>query len=301
VNLDPDVTFLVPTFQRPEYLKRALESIANQTTLPAKTIVGDNGSGIETRQIVDTFIKKIPNLIYFQHPENIGAFNNWVYLARESQTKYSKILWDDDWLENDFLEVAMKLMRESGSDGVLCAAYGHIDNQTQLWYQDVPDFVSDKWDEIFPYIAYRGIPNSPLAGVQLASDVVEALTCFNYSKKAISENLVVGPDMAINVWCLANNRKLAFTRKPLVHMFGDGQNMTNRTSNKILAPLYRDTLLNLQLLNSRELDSRVIELLDQMVSPKITFQRVTRFVKRQLFRLLRKIKTIIIDITGRAS
>ena len=301
MKLDSDVTFLVPTFQRPEYLERALKSIASQTVLPAKTIIGDNGSGIENRHIVDRFMEKIPNLIYSQHPENIGAFNNWVYLARESKTKYSKILWDDDWLENDFLEVTMKLMRQSGSDGVLCAAYGHIENQTQLWYQDVPDFVSDKWDEIFPYIAYRGIPNSPLAGVQLASDVVAALTDFKYSKKAISENLVFGPDMAINVWCLANNRKLAFTRKPLVHMFGDGQNMTNRTSNKISAPLYQDTLLNLHLLNGRNIDSHVTKLLDQMVSRKITSQRATRFVKRQLFRLLRKLKAIIIDITGRAS
>ena len=301
MNLDPDVTFLVPTFQRPEYLKRALTSIASQTILPAKTIIGDNGSGIETRQIVDSFIKKIPNLIYSQHPKNIGAFNNWVYLARESQTKYSKILWDDDWLENDFLEVTMKLMRQSGSDAVLCAAYGHIENQTQLWYQDVPDFVSDKWDEIFPYIAYRGIPNSPLAGVQLASDIVAALTDFTYSKKAISENLVVGPDMAINVWCLANNRKLAFTRKPLVHMFGDGQNMTNRTSNKILAPLYRDTLLNLQLLNGRKIDSRITALLDQMVTPKINSRRVFRFVNRQLAHFLRKLKAFVIDLIRRTS
>jgi glycosyltransferase involved in cell wall biosynthesis len=299
--LDPDVTFLIPTFERPEYLNRALKSVASQTILPVRTIIADNGSGIEAQRIVDSFKDKIPNLSYFQHTENIGAFNNWIFLAKESQTKYSKILWDDDWLENDFLEIMMKLMRQSGSDGVLCAAYGHIENQTQLWYQDVPDFVSNKWDEIFPYVAYRGIPNSPLAGIQLASDIVEALTEFKYSKKAISENLVVGPDMAINVWCLANNRKLAFTTKPLVHMFGDGQNMTNRTSIKILAPLYRETLLNLQLLMDRKIDSRVLALLDQMVSAKLTPQRVSRFAKRYVVRLVRKLKVVILKLTRRGS
>jgi glycosyltransferase involved in cell wall biosynthesis len=293
VKIDPDVSFLVPTFQRPEYLKRALNSIAIQTILPAKTIIGDNGSGTETKIIVDSFMEKIPNLVYYQHEENIGAFNNWIFLAKQSQTRYSKILWDDDWLENNFLEVVMRILRQSESDGVLCGAYGHIENQTQLWYQDVPDFVSDNWEEIFPYVAYRGIPNSPLAGVQLASDIVSALTEFAYSKKAISENLVVGPDLAINVWCLANNRKLAFTREPLVHMFGDGQNMTNRTSNKVLAPLYRDALLNLHLLNGRSLDSRTADLLDQMVSPKINTKRITKFVKRRTIGMLRKVKSII--------
>lgn len=301
MRIDNDVTFLIPTYQRPEYLRRALNSVARQTVLPFETIIADNGVGIEAKKIVDAFQGLIPNLKYIQHGNNIGAFSNWLFLAKESRTKFSKILWDDDWLEVNFLEHLMIIMRDADADGALCGAYGHINDELQIWYQDVENFVSDDWRQIFPYIAYRGLPNSPLAGIQLATDLVEALENFDYPTGAITPNLVVGPDLGINFWCIANGRKLAFVREPLVHMFGDGANMTNRTSNKILFPLYRDTLQALHLYAGGSLDSRAIELLDQMVHRRITIKRLRRFAMKTKGALVRRVARFSSGIIGKDS
>lgn len=301
MRIDNDITFLIPTYQRPEYLRRALDSVARQTVLPFETIIADNGDGDGAKSIVQSFQGLIPNLRYVQHANNIGAFNNWLFLAKESRTKFSKILWDDDWLEVNFLEHLMKILRDTDADGALCGAYGHINDELQVWYQDVQDFVFDDWAQVFPYIAYRALPNSPLAGIQLATDLVDALEKFEYPTGAIMPNLVVGPDLGINFWCIANGRKLAFVQKPLVHMFGDGANMTNRTSNKILFPLYRDTLKALHIYAGGTLDSRAIALLDQMVHRRVTVMRLWRFVKKTKGVLVRKVARFLSWIIGRYS
>jgi hypothetical protein len=93
-----------------------------------------------------------------------------------------------------------------------------------------------------PLITSRALPNSPLAGIQLSSDISSALFEFAYPLDCITDELVVGPDYAINLWALASGRNLRFVSLPLVHMFGDGQNMTNRTSNILLQSLYKETL-----------------------------------------------------------
>jgi glycosyltransferase involved in cell wall biosynthesis len=51
---------IVSTYNKPEYLNKALEALAHQTTKSYEVVVADDGSGEETRRVVERWQKSFP-------------------------------------------------------------------------------------------------------------------------------------------------------------------------------------------------------------------------------------------------
>ena len=54
-NPSPLVSVAMPTFNRPEYLRCALEGVVRQSHSNLEILVGDNGNSSITREIVESF------------------------------------------------------------------------------------------------------------------------------------------------------------------------------------------------------------------------------------------------------
>ena len=91
-----NISVVIPTYNRYEFLKRALESVYAQTHTPEEVIVVDDGSTDNTSQIQKDF----PNIIYL-YQENGGVSS-----ARNVGIKNANFEWiafldsDDEWDEN---------------------------------------------------------------------------------------------------------------------------------------------------------------------------------------------------------
>jgi glycosyltransferase involved in cell wall biosynthesis len=93
------VTICVPTINRPNGLRCALESIAKQSYHAAEVIVSDNAShGYANEAIVAEFFNRIPGLRFVKQPVNIGPYNNFYWLLNQVRTPYFMWLADDDEL-----------------------------------------------------------------------------------------------------------------------------------------------------------------------------------------------------------
>ncbi|WP_298080540.1 glycosyltransferase family 2 protein [uncultured Rikenella sp.] len=57
---DFTVTLLVSTYNKPDYLRQTLLSVARQTVLPDEVVIADDGSTDETRQLIDEIRTLIP-------------------------------------------------------------------------------------------------------------------------------------------------------------------------------------------------------------------------------------------------
>ena len=77
----PLITTIIPTYRRPNLLRRAIKSVLNQTYPHCQVCVCDNTSGDETANVVAKIAKKDPHprVKYHCHPENIGAIKNFKY------------------------------------------------------------------------------------------------------------------------------------------------------------------------------------------------------------------------------
>lgn len=98
------VTVLIPTYKRPEKLKRAVESILTQTYQDFIIVISDNASGDKTENIVSSLKQVDKRIEYYKQPVNIGMNPNFNFLVSKVATPFFCLLTDDDYYLPNFLE-----------------------------------------------------------------------------------------------------------------------------------------------------------------------------------------------------
>lgn len=104
---NPQITTIIPTFRRPQLLRRAVKSILNQTYSHFRICIYDNASGDETRSVAEEFCERDARVQYYCHAENVGGLKNFIYGARRVNTPFFSFLSDDDFLLPKFYETAV--------------------------------------------------------------------------------------------------------------------------------------------------------------------------------------------------
>ena len=97
----PLVSIITPTYNRPEYLKLALESAVQQTYQNIEIIVSDNCSPENPELIVNSF--EDSRIRFSRNQSNLGMFPNTMNAFKKARGKYVASLLDDDLWEKDFL------------------------------------------------------------------------------------------------------------------------------------------------------------------------------------------------------
>jgi hypothetical protein len=89
------------------FLRRAINSVLNQTFRDFRLCVYDNASGDETGAVLEEFRKRDPRVEYYCRPQNIGAFANFVDGANRVETEFFSFLPDDDMMLPTFMADAI--------------------------------------------------------------------------------------------------------------------------------------------------------------------------------------------------
>lgn len=99
-DIFPLVSILIPTYNRPEYLKQALLSAINQSYKNIEIIIGDDSTNNETEILIkEQFINKYENIKYYHNDENLGQFDNDIKLYNIANGEFINYLMDDDLFE----------------------------------------------------------------------------------------------------------------------------------------------------------------------------------------------------------
>ena len=98
----PYFTVGIPTFNRAELLRTALQQLLLQSHADFEIIVADNASPDHTQQVVESF--KDPRVTYVRHSQNIGALKNFLSIVAEARGEFVIIHQDDDFLHREFLK-----------------------------------------------------------------------------------------------------------------------------------------------------------------------------------------------------
>ena len=134
------VSAIIITYKRDvNVLKRAIESIENQTYRNIEIIVvDDNSNNDKYRMNLKKYIKEKNNIVYLEHERNYGAQisrNDGIKIAKG---KYIAFLDDDDsWMPKK-IEKQIELFKSSNVGMVFCKGYT-INEQTgkkEKYYND---------------------------------------------------------------------------------------------------------------------------------------------------------------------
>lgn len=115
------VSIVIPSYNQPEYLRRAIQSVVEQTYRPLEVIVADDASPTNLEPVVASF-RPLENdalrLRYFRHAANQGMVENFHSGVRRAQGQYLLPLpHDNRFLLKNFLAAAVRRLQEI--DGAL--------------------------------------------------------------------------------------------------------------------------------------------------------------------------------------
>jgi len=115
------ISVIMLTYNRENFVGRAIESVLNQTLADFEYIIVDNGSTDNSGAIADEFAKTDSRMrIIHRERGNIGSGRNTGLDA--SNGDYIAFIDDDDWCEPDFLEFLYNLAVNNNADVSICGA-----------------------------------------------------------------------------------------------------------------------------------------------------------------------------------
>lgn len=206
-------TVVIPTFNRAALLARAIDSVIGQTVF-CEVVVVAHGVSDDTAEVVEAYGTRVRLL---ENPIDYGPVFAWIEGALACETEFAKLLFDDDYLEPDFVELAESMMtQETGfvfsMAGVVnlntgereqvlyersCARGGHFDVNSRQGRRVAREMVS------------------PSALLLRSHDLVDAL----YPGKLAFQTGVyhgAGPDHFVKLLCMLRYRQFGTIAKPRV-------------------------------------------------------------------------------------
>lgn len=135
--MEPMVSVIIPTYNRPRWLPEAIDSVLAQTYPNLEIIVVNDGSTDNTEEVLSPYMDKIVYL-YKENGGPASAVNAGLEVA---EGKYISRLDDDDLILERKLELQVKKFEENPSLGLVATDWHEIDeNGDIIRTVKVPDF-----------------------------------------------------------------------------------------------------------------------------------------------------------------
>ena len=123
----PLITTVIPTFQRPHLLCRAVESVQAQTFNNLKICIFDNASDDATGDVVADMQKLDKRIYYTKRDVNIGPGPNMVRAVTTVDTPFFSLLNDDDFLLPDMYSESIAAFDAHDEIGFVCSKTLSVD------------------------------------------------------------------------------------------------------------------------------------------------------------------------------
>lgn len=120
----PRVTIAVPTFNRPEQLREAVESAQAQSYPNIEILIGDNAGLEEVRAWSRRVSARDPRVRYQSYGRNLGMAGNWNALADAADGELFLLLADDDRLLPECVQTLVDAILRH--NGVLAFSNHHV-------------------------------------------------------------------------------------------------------------------------------------------------------------------------------
>ena len=150
------IDIIIPTYNRANYLKIAIESVLNQTYKDYHIYILDNCSTDKTSEVIELF--KSERVTYIKNITNIGFVGNLNKALQIGSSEFFHIFHDDDILEPDFLESVISFFNEYSDMAFVHTAAHKIDKNNKIvrrFIHDYPEYLSGK--AFFEYWIKHGV------------------------------------------------------------------------------------------------------------------------------------------------
>jgi glycosyltransferase involved in cell wall biosynthesis len=108
-----DISVFILSYNRPVYLREAVESVLRQSETPCTVTIFDNGSASEVQEAIRDFLEL--GVRWVGSDVNRGSHWNTLRAIDAVSSRYFMLLHDDDRLHPSFLERQVRFMEENNA------------------------------------------------------------------------------------------------------------------------------------------------------------------------------------------
>tara|TARA_B100002019_G_C21267073_1_gene599994 strand:+ start:667 stop:1596 length:930 start_codon:yes stop_codon:yes gene_type:complete len=300
------ISVVIPTHNRKLLLKRALESLLHQSYQQFECIVHDNFSNDGTDVFVENWVKENKpefEIRYFRSQNLLPILDNWEKAIEKASNEFIKILWDDDWLSQDALEVFVNTLSLENADGVIASSYIVRKNENiKSYISNTNKRVIKERDVVNSVFEFNNnLPLSPSSSILRKNIVIDAFKAFDY--KGFCRNKVIGIDLMINYHGVFNEKKIIRVENYLSYLDASEDSITENTSSIHLGLCYFSALykmcqdvnykLSLEQINILEFISNFLIFSKKegfyLPSRSVSFKGIIYVVKYLIYKLKRKL------------
>ena len=130
---DPLITVYITNYNYGKYIKKAINSVLNQTFKDYELIIIDDGSIDKSVKIIKEFQNKKKIKIIFQKNKGLVVSNNLA--LRLSKAKYIMRLDSDDWLDPHALEIMSNILERDKKISLIFPDYYEVDKNGKILRQ----------------------------------------------------------------------------------------------------------------------------------------------------------------------
>jgi len=217
----PQVSVIILTRNRPQYLVKAIQSVLDQTFTDFEIIIVDDASTDETPEVINSFQDR--RIVSIRHDVNKGESASRNAGVKMAKGEFIAFLDDDDqWLPQKLeLQVGMLQKGNGKLGGVYTGFYKWDIEREQIIGKRVPEKRGDIADDMFVQ-NWVGTPSTVVVKKKCLKDVGE-----------FDETLVFGPDY--DMWIrIAQKYEFDYIAAPLVKYGIHSQQMTTNYRKIIL-------------------------------------------------------------------
>jgi glycosyltransferase involved in cell wall biosynthesis len=155
------VTVCIPTYNRPDFLRRSLQSVLWQSLRDIEVIVSDNASSADVAGVIASFDD--PRVVHDRLDTNIGLHGNLSRCLHLGSAPYRVVLPDDDLMLPGNLERKADFLDAHPEVGLVHSAFRHLTEdglptgQVINWPQLRADTVQPGLEFIGQSLAHGGI------------------------------------------------------------------------------------------------------------------------------------------------
>jgi glycosyltransferase involved in cell wall biosynthesis len=181
----PLISIVIPAYNHPDYTRKTLQSIAEQTYRPIEIILSDDCSPISLQPVVDEFKifeNEVLMIRFYRQKENLGPYKNATFVFKQATGKYLAFMSHDDWYtDKNFLSETVGLM-ENTPGCYLCGANSEYEDDPNIKMIHLPVLLTpkDRWHIIAGdrYIKLLGPHSKRCIGYQSYSGMILNLEVF---------------------------------------------------------------------------------------------------------------------------
>ena len=244
----PEITVVIPTLNRPLRTVRAISSLNDQSYKGViNCVIIDSSSDRKTEDKINETNFTNPNLKirYLKNNNSVKPIDNWILGAKEINTEYGKFLCDDDWLEKEYFDKCLNVLRNTDTDCVISNINIVRKNKSNIlnYYKYSTNSVEKK-DVVNSFLGINNIlPVTPSASLSKTTVLLES---FYESLKHIqcTENLF-GFDFFMSYYPVFKSNGSYLLNEGLTNSYAGNDSMTLNVKKGKISYCYFFALINL--------------------------------------------------------